>query len=207
MTGGVVLAGWLLVSGPIVGMFPVGNPALVSEWSMPHDRFIATVGAHRSAWAWLNAGFALATIATTAGLVVFALSLPDGSAVAGVLSASIGYLVGGTLWCAVLAIRTRITPHLADQEAEASARPDALLLDAATTGLFQGFVLITGVALAGLGVALLLTATGAVGVAVLILLCGIGAIGWLLGTGDVIPAALYLPTLVLGVALLAHWTP
>jgi hypothetical protein len=207
VAGGSVLAGWLLVAGPVVGMIPVGNPALVPVWSMPRERFVATVGAERTGWAWLNAGFTLATIATTGGLVAFALTLPDSTATAAVLAGVVGYGIGGGLWCAALAIRTRTTPLLADQDAEALASREVALVDAATTGLFQAFVIITGAALAGVGLTLLLTAAVPVAVAIIILLSGIGAIGWLLGTGDIIPAALYLPTLILGVALLAGWAP
>jgi hypothetical protein len=47
-----------------------------------------------------------------------------------------------------------------------------------------------------------LTAAVPVAVAVVILLSGSRAIGWLLGTGDAIPAVLYLSTLILGVAQL-----
>jgi hypothetical protein len=202
---GSALAGWLLVAGPVMGMVPVAHPALVPVWSMPRERFVATVGTHRTAWAWLNAGFALATIATTAGLVAFAVSLPDGPAATAVLAAAIGYLVGGALWCAVLAIRTRTTPLLADLGAATLTSREVALLDATSTGLFQAFVLITGAALAGLGSILLLTAAAPAALALLLVLSGIGMIGWLVGTGDVIPAVLYLPTLVLGVALLTGW--
>jgi hypothetical protein len=201
----VMLAGCLLVAGPVVGMIPVGHPALVPVWSMPRERFVATIGAHRTAWAWLNAGFALATIATTAGLVTFALTLPDKSTAAAILAGTVGYGIGGILWCAVLAIRTRTVPLLADQGADALTSREALLVDAATTGMYQAFVAITGVALTAVGLTLLLTGVPPVAVAVTILLSGMGAIGWLLGTGDVIPATLYLPTLLLGVALLAGW--
>jgi hypothetical protein len=203
--GAVILAGSLLVAGPVVGMVPVGNPALVPVWSMSRERFVATIRAHSTAWAWLNAGFALATIATTAGLVTFALAVPDRSTAAAILAGTVGYGIGGVLWCAVLAIRTRTVPLLADQGADALTSREALLVDAATTGLVQAFVAITGLALTGVGLTLLLTGAAPGAVAVTILLSGIGVLGWLLGTGDVIPAALYLPTLVLGVALLAGW--
>jgi hypothetical protein len=203
----IALAGWLLVAGPVIGMAPVAHPALVPVWSMPRQQFVATIGTHRTAWAWLNAGFALATIATTAGLVAFAVALPDGPAAAAVLAAAIGYLVGGVLWCAVLAIRTRTTPLLADRGAATLTSLEVALLDATTTGLFQAFVLITGAALAGLGSILLLAGAAPTAMALLLLLSGIGTIVWLAGTGDVIPAVLYLPTMVLGAALLTGWAP
>jgi hypothetical protein len=206
VTGGEGLAGWLLAAGPVAGLAPVAQPALMPVWSMPRDRFVAMVGAHRTAWAWLNAGFTLATIATTGGLVALAAAMGDGPAAAAALACAVGYGLGGGLWCAVLAIRTRTVPLLSDLGADALRSREASLVDAVTSGLFQAFVLITGSALAGLGLTLLLAGTVPAAVSVVVLLVGLVGIGWLLRTGDVIPAVLYLPTLLLGVALLVGWT-
>jgi hypothetical protein len=43
-------------------------------------------------------------------------------------------------------------------------------------------------------------------VALATVLVGIGVAAWLLVSGDVIPAVLYVPTLLIGAALLAGWT-
>ena len=43
MTDPSVLAAWLLISGPVVGLVPVAHPALVPIWSMPREAFVATV--------------------------------------------------------------------------------------------------------------------------------------------------------------------
>jgi hypothetical protein len=124
-----------------------------------------------------------------------------------VLTCAVTYGIGGGLWCAVLAIRARTTPLLADLDADSLGSREVALLDAATGGLFQGFVLITTTALAALGLTLLLTGVVIPAVAVVVLLSGVAGIAWLLVSGDVIPAALYLPTMVLGVAVLAGWSP
>jgi hypothetical protein len=204
VAAGLSLAGWLLAAGPAVGLLPVGHPALLPVWSMPRERFVATVGAHRIAWAWLNAGFTLATIASAAGLVVLALALP-GSPATGVMAAAVCYAVGGGLWCAVLAMRTRTTPLLADMDITVLDSLGVALFDAASGALFQAFVLITGLALAGLGIALLAAAVVPLALGLVLVVSGIGTTAWMLRTGDVIPALLYLPTLILGVALLAGW--
>ena len=169
---------------------------------MPRDAFVATVGAHRVAWAWLNAGFTLASIATAAGLLALAGTMPDRATSAALLACTAGYGIGAVLWCAVLAIRTRTTPLLADLGAGELDLPVARLLDAATTALFQAFVLITAVSLAGLGVVLLVTGPNPAWVAAALLLTGSAATAWLLRTGDLIPAVLYLPTALLGITML-----
>lgn len=206
MTDATVLAGWLLAAGPVVGLVPVAHPALVPIWSMPRDAFVAAVGAHRAAWVWLNVGFAVATVATTGGLAALAPSMPSELGTTAVLTCAVTYGIGGGLWCAVLTIRARTTPLLADLGGDSLGSREVALLDAATGGLFQGFVLITGTALAALGLTLLLTGVVAPAVAVVVLLFGAAGISWLLVNGDVIPAVLYLPTMVLGVAVLTDWS-
>lgn len=195
------VAALLLVAGPILGLVPVTHPALLRIWSMPRDAFVATVASHRVAWAWLNAGFTLASIATAAGLLALAGGMPDTATSAAVLACTVGYSIGAVLWCAVLAIRTRSTPLLADLGADELDLPQTRLLDAATTGLFQAFVLITAMSLAALGAVLLMTGTTPAWVAAALLLTGTAATAWLLRTGDLIPAVLYLPTALLGITL------
>lgn len=207
MTDAGVLAAWLLAAGPVVGLVPVAHPSLVPIWSMSREDFVATVGAHRTAWQWLNVGFVLATIVTTGGIAALAPAMPSGTGAAAMLTCAVAYGIGGGLWCAVLAIRARTTPLLADLNGDSLSSREVALLDAATGGLFQGFVLITGAALAALGLTLLLTGVVAAAVAVVVLLSGVAGIAWLLISGDVIPAALYLPTMVLGVAVLAGGSP
>jgi hypothetical protein len=200
----VAVAAWLLVAGPLVGAIPVANPALLRVWSASREDHLAIVGAHRRAWALLNAGFVLATVATTAGLAVLAGALGDDPARgAALVTGAVAYAIGGAQWCAVLAIRTRATPALADLVAAgAGTEPAEGLLGAATGGLFASFVLATSAALVVLGTTLLLgggVAPVAAGSAVLV---GALAIGVLLATGDVVPAVLYLPTVAVGAALL-----
>lgn len=69
--GGVTLPGWLLVAGPVAGMVPVGHPALVPVWSMPRERFVATVGCRTAC---------------------------DRSAAAAILGGTVGNDSGGAMW-------------------------------------------------------------------------------------------------------------
>ena len=196
------VAGWLLVAGPVLGLIRVAQPALLRIWSMPRDAFVATVAAHRVAWAWLNAGFTLASVATAAGLLALAGTWPDRATSAALLACTASYGIGAVLWCAVLAIRTGTTPLLADLGTGELDRPQARLLDAVITALFQAFVLITAVSLVGLGAVLLMTGRNPAWVAAVLVLTGTTATAWLLRTGDVIPAVLYLPTVLLGITML-----
>jgi hypothetical protein len=58
----------------------------------------------------------------------------------------------------------------------------------------------------GLGLALALGGVVVAPVAWLAVLVGAGSCAWVVRSGDMIPAVLYLPTLILGIALLAGWS-
>lgn len=204
----LAVAGWLLLAGPVIGLVPVANPALVRIWAAPREEHLATVGAHRRAWAALNAGFVVATVATASGLAILALA-PGGDPgrTAALIVVAIGYAVGGALWCAVLAIRTRTTPALADLvDAGVPTEPAEGLLGAATGGLFGAFVLLTAGSLVALGLVPAIAGGVAAPVAGLVALAGILFVAWFLRAGDLIPALLYLPTMLVGIALLVGWT-
>jgi hypothetical protein len=201
------LVGLLFIVGPVVGAITVGNPSLIPIWSMAREDHLRTVGAHRVAWAWLNAGFTFATASTAVGLVLLPVVLDADPVPASVLTGvAVTYAIGGTLWCAMLAIRTRTTPALADLVAAGRpTEPAETLIGAATGGLFAAFILLTSVALVVLGAALALG--GGVALLVALVCAGVGVLGIAvqLATGDFVPATLYLPTLFLGVALLIGW--
>jgi hypothetical protein len=202
-----LVAGVLLAVLPLAAAALIGHPSLYPVWSADRDRRLAIVGGHRQAWRSLNAGFILATISTTAGLAVLATTPDDGGQRAVLVAVAVGYGIAGTLWCAVLAARARTWPLLADHLAtDQATQPTEAVVDAMLTGLFDAYALVTVVALVVLGLALAIgggvaAAVGLVGAAVAAL-AGLGH----LVTGDTIPAVLYLPTLLVGLALLLRWT-
>jgi hypothetical protein len=107
----------------------------------------------------------------------------------------------------MLAIRARTTPGLHDLGATSAPPGDAeRLLGMALGGLFAAYILATSVALVALGVVLAVSGTVALPVAVIVVLIGATALGSQLVTGDTVPAFLYLPTLLIGISLLAGWT-
>ncbi len=208
MTDAVTIAGILLVAGPIIGMIPVAYPPFLTIWSMSREGHVSVVAAHRRAWWMLNVGFAFATIVTAGGLAVLAGALAgDAGRSAWLTAAWIAYAFGGVLWCTVLAMRARTTPTLHDLGLIDSP-PDTAeqLLGAATGGVFAMYVVVTAVSLVVLGLVLALAGGVAVPVAGLAAVIAAIALGVQLVTGDTIPAVLYLPTLLIGIALLAGWT-
>ena len=208
MTDGLTAAGLMLVLGPVAGAVLLLYPPMFRVWTVSHDEHLALVRAHRLAWTLINVGFTVATAVTAAGLVVLAgaIHADDGSR-AVLVGAAVAYATAGALWCAVLAIRARTTPALADMIAAGTPTESAeALLDAELSGLFGAFIVMTGAALVAMG--LTLTAIGVIAPPVgwLAVLIAAFAAGGYLAFGDMLPAVVYLPTELVGIALLLGWS-
>jgi hypothetical protein len=208
MSDGVTVAGLLLVAGPLLGALGQYDVGLYRSWAAPRDERLAIVAAHPRGWVMVNAGFAVGTLLTAAGLAVLAGSLAIETAPRAVLAAgAVAYAIAGTLWCAILAIRTRTTPALAAMVAAGTpTEPAETLLVDALGGLFATFILTTGAALIAIGVALALGGGVAAAVGWLAALVAALAIGGFIASGDMLPAVLYPPTLLIGIALLLGWS-
>ena len=195
------------MAGPVIGAVCASNPALYPVWSASREEHLAIVRAHRLAWTLLNLGFFVATVLTAAGLAILAASPGDDSFRDPVLAGvAVTYAIAGGLWCAVLAIRNRTTPALADLVvAGAPTEPAETLLAAATDGMFGAFVLTTGGALVVLGVTLGMAGTVAIAVGLIAALIAALALAHYLLSGDTLPALLYPPTLLIGLGLLFGW--
>jgi hypothetical protein len=204
MTDGLTAAGVLLVIGPLAGAVCLLYPPMFRVWTVPRDQHLALVRAHRLAWTLINVGFTVATVVTAAGLVVLAGAInADYGSRAVLATAAVVYAIAGALWCAVLAIRARTTPALADLVvAGAPTEPAETLVGAALAGLFGAFILATGAALVALGLTLTLNGDVAPLAGWAASLIAALAIGGYLAFGDMLPAVLYLPTMLIGGALL-----
>ena len=208
MPDGVTAAALLLVLGPVAGAASLAYPPMFRVWTVPREQHLALIRTHRLAWTLISAGFTVATVVTAAGLVVLAGAIPASDASRAVIAgASVAYAIAGTLWCAVLAIRARTTPAFADMVAAGTpTEPAETLVGGALGGLFAAFILITGAALVAMGLAL--TANGIVAPPVgwlAALIAAFAAVGFL-AFGDMLPAVVYLPTELVGIALLLGWS-
>ena len=200
-------AGLLLVVGTVAGLAPVANPSLIPVWSASREDHLAIVGAHRFAWAMLNLGFGLATVATTAALAILA------GAMAAIPVVAAGWPrpplpTASAASCGPPSLRSAgaqppRSPTSCGRAAHRARRDPARGRDRrAVRRVRPG----DRGRLVALGLTLLLAGGIAAPVAAASVLVGVLAGAWLIATGDVIPATLYLPTLLLGVALLAGWT-
>lgn len=208
MSDAVTVGAALLVAGPVIGALCLMDPRFFGVWTMPRLEHLAFVAAHRLAWRMVNAGFIVATVLTAAGLSTLSAALDlDGDPRAVVVAGAVGYAIAGVLWCAILAIRNRTTPLLAEMVADGrQTEPAESVLGAAIGGLFAAFVLVMGLSI--IAVAAGLAIGGIVGAPVAWiagLFAGV-AIASQIATGDTIPAVLYLPTLLLGLGQLLGWT-
>ena len=155
----------------------------------------------------LNAGFGLATILTAAGLTLLREAGPATGTRPWLDGVALAYAMAGVLWLAVLAVRTRTTPLLADDAGVGALANPERMLDAATGGLFAAFIVITALTLIVLGAAVAIGGTPlAIGAGSVAALVAAIVLVSQLRTGDSIPAVLYVPSIVVGIAVLAGWT-
>jgi hypothetical protein len=208
MSDDLRLGAALLMAGPIIGALCLTYPPFFRVWMVGREEHLAMVASHPLAWRMVNVGFVAATVLTTAGLGILAGGLDLGDGPRAVLAAAVAaYAIGGGLWCVVLAVRSRTTPQLAAMvAADRPTEPAETLLGSALGGLFSAFVWTTSLAILGITAALALG--GPVGMPVVViaaLVSALALVGQIL-TGDTIPAILYVPTLLLGLALMAGWT-
>jgi len=204
----LALAGALLVAGPVIGTVCLSYPSFWRVWTVPREEHLALVAGHRLAWTMVNVGFTAATVLTAGGLVVLAgsLGVADGPK-AMLLAGSIAYAIAGTLWCAGQAIRTRLTPAIATLVATGTpTEPAETLLDAVTGGLYSAFMLMTGLALVAIGLTLVAGGGIAAPVAWAVTILAAGALAGFFALDGFLPAVMYFPTLLIGLALLLGWT-
>ena len=208
MSDVLVFAGALLVAGPAIGTVCLFYPPLWRVWTVPREEHLALVAGHRLAWTMVNVGFTAATVLTAGGLVVLAGSVDvDARAKATLIAGVMAYAIAGTLWCAVLAIRTRTTPALAALVAAGTpTEPVETMIASVNGGLFASFTTMTGVALVAICATLALTGVVAAPLAWLAVLFAASAVAGFLVFGDMMPFVLYIPTLLVGAALLLGWS-
>lgn len=201
---GLRLAGLLLAGGGVLLVLLVGPTAFVSPamWNGPPNVALRLIGEHSIVWRVANLGFALATIATTAGPFVAPGLVGDrGASLARV--AAVAFVLAAVPWLVILAIRLAITPGVAERFlADGTVDPAFAALDARYRALFPAFILIGSGSIVALGAAIL--AGGALGQALgwTCVVAGLAIGGSFLIIGDALPAFAYLPTTAVGIAML-----
>jgi hypothetical protein len=208
MSDVLVFAGALLVAGPAIGTVCLFYPSFWRVWTVPREEHFALVAAHRLAWTMANVGFTAAAVLTAAGLVVLAGSVDvDARSKAILVAGAVAYAIAGTLWCAVLAIRTRTTPALAALVAAGTpTEPVETMVGSVTGGLFASFMTTTGIALVVIGATLASSGVVAAPVVWLATVVAALAVAGFLVFDDMPPFVLYIPTLIVGLSLLLGWT-
>jgi hypothetical protein len=204
----LMLAGALLVAGPAIATVFLFYPPLWRVWTAPREEHLALAAAHRLAWTMANVGFTAAAVLTAGGLVLLAGSVDvDARSKAILMAGAVAYAIAGTLWCAVLAIRTRTTPALAALVAAGTPmEPAETLIGALIGGLYSAFMLTTALALIAIGLTLVAGGGVAAPAAWAATILAAGALAGFFALDGFLPAAIYAPTLLIGLALLLGWT-
>ncbi len=196
------MTGWLLVTGSVAFIVGAANPALGAVWSAPPDAQLRLIHEAAIAWTITNALFLIATVLTAAGLWF----VPErvggkGSMVA--RAATVVYLLAATAWLASLTFRLAVTPEAATTfAATGSMDPTYVLMARWASGLFGAFTYLAGGSLVALGIALLVGRTVSTVAGAFAILIGLVITLGYASLGDMPPFVAYLPTGLLGVALL-----
>jgi len=195
------LTGWLLLAGGVF-LIAAGTPSLTRVWTSPQEIALPLIAQHARAWRAATIGFAVGTVATAAGL----LTLPESVGEMGVTlawAAAGGYALGAVLWLISLVVRLSVTPIKASGfVATGVIDPVYAPLDRLGGGLFAAFTLIAGVSVVAVGGAILLGGSLPALAGWFAVVIGLVVVGGYLALGDMPPFVLYLPTTVVGIALL-----
>jgi hypothetical protein len=175
------------------------SPAI---WNGPQDVALRLISDHSGVWRLANVGFALATIATAAGLFLTPGLVGDRGVSMAWVSA-VAFVLAAVPWLVILAIRLAVTPGVADAfVADGTVDPVAAPLDRLGGPLYPAFILIGSGSIVALGAAIV--AGGSLGdpLGWACLVAGVAIGGSYLVIGDTLPAFVYFPTTAVGIAML-----
>jgi hypothetical protein len=218
------VAGWLLAIGSLSFLTGALDPALGAVWSATREVQLRLIHDAATAWAVTNALFLIGTVLTAAGLwsvpeyvdgrgtdtAAETAAIPGTGARAGMRiragmlarSATIVYLLAAALWIVSLTFRLAVTPGVATTfVASGSLEPAYVLMDRWAGGLFAAFTYLAGGSLIALGAALILGRASTVAGWFAVFIGLVIGVGYALA-GDMPPFVAYLPTGLLGLALL-----
>ena len=153
MPDDLMVAAILLVAGPAIGTVCLFYPPFWRVWTVGRGRSISPSWPP-TAWPgrWPTSGSPPRPSSRPAGSSSCRSVQADARSSAILIAGAVAYAIAGTLWCAVLAIRTRTTPALAALVAAGTpTEPAETLVGSVTGGLFASFLMTTGLALVVIG--------------------------------------------------------
>lgn len=202
------LAGLLLAGGGLVLVLLVGPTTFVPPalWTGPREVSLRLIAAHARIWRAANAGFAIATVLTAAGLAcVPGLVGTRGTSLA--LAAAVMFALASVPWLVMLGIRLSITPRVAAEFAATGALdPTFPPIDRLGGALFPVFLLVASGSIVALGAAIVAGGSLSPILGGACIAAGLAIGGGYLVFGDMLPAFVYFPTAAVGIALLLGWT-
>lgn len=201
------MAGRLLALGSVLFVVGAANPALGAVWSAPVETQLRLIHDAATAWNVTNALFLVGTVLTTAGLWLVPERVGNGGQSLA-RAASVAYLVGATAWLASLVFRLTVTPQVASAFVDGGSIDSTYtLVNLWAVGLFGAFTYLAGGSLIAVGVAVILgRAVPAYAAWFAIVIGVVIVIGYAIA-GDMPPFAGYLPTGLLGIALMRQRAP
>lgn len=196
------MTGWLLLIGSLAFIVGAANPALGQVWSAPQDGQLRLIHDAATAWTITNALFFIATVLTAAGLWFVPERVGERGRMAA-RAATVGYLLAATAWLASLTFRLAVTPDAAATfVSTGSMDPTYVLMNHWAGGLFGAFTFVAGGSLVALGVALVAGRTVSALAGWFAILVGLVITVGYAVFGDMPPFVAYIPTGLLGIALL-----
>jgi hypothetical protein len=196
------VAGAALTLGAVLFLAGAANPRLFEVWTAGEAVQLRLIHARPRSWQVTNLLFAIATVLTAAGLTLTPDTIGPGGAPLARLAAAM-YGIAAVMWLASITFRLFVTPAAAAAFARSGTFEEAYAVTSRWSGgLFAAFTLTAGSSLVVLGVAVV--AGGAVTALAGWLSIAIGAVivGGYLVARDMPPFVAYLPTGVLGIAIL-----
>ncbi len=206
------VTGLVLILGSALFLIGAGLPPDPRRvFSAPLKEHLAILHANRARWHAMNSLMTAGIVATAAGLFLFAAVLAGSTRA---LGAAVGYLIGGVLWIVALAFRDTVMLSVAEEVDETGEVPGWLEPMQAWTGrMFWLYMALAYLALALFGWTLVSTHLLAEWVGWFALVYGVVlGLAFMAGVpktkmwGPVAepPFLIHIPTLTLGIALLAR---
>ena len=197
-------AGLFLTTAVVVGFALLAPTARLPAtlWTGSDEVALPLIAQHPLTWRLANLGFAIATALTTAGLWILSDAVGDVDG-APVIAGAALYTLASALWLITLLLRLLSVPSVAAGfVATGSIDPAHVPLARLAGALFVGFIYLSAAALVAVGAGLVDGGVISPVFGWISVVVGVGTMGGMIVLGDMLPAIVYLPTGLIGFALL-----